>query len=248
MSMSLALIADVHGNALALEAAIAAIAAHEPDGIAILGDLTLNGAQPAETIARIMELDAAGAIVISGNTDIAVADGDYGAAFPWLDEVPESQRAAVEWTRDQLDDSQLDYLRRLPAERRITSGETLVLACHGSPGSQTDGLPADLDAAVTVERVTRTDARVICCGHTHVADMRELGRKLIINPGSCGYAFDGTADACWALLTIEDGAAPTARLMRASYDAQAAAEQVSQRSLPGDVYRAATIRTGRYVR
>ena len=75
-----------------------------------------------------------------------------------------------------------------------------MLACHGSPGSQTSGLPADLDPSLTVQRVTRTDARVIACGHTHVADMRELGRKLIVNPGSCGYAFDGSPDACWALL------------------------------------------------
>ena len=36
--------------------------------------------------------------------------------------------------------------------------------------------------------------------------------------------------------------------MRAAYDAQAAAEEVSARGLPGDVYRAATIRTGRFVR
>ena len=57
---------------------------------------------------------------------------------------------------------------------------------------------------MTVERVTRTDARVICCGHTHVADVRELGRKLIVNPGSCGYAFDGDPAACWAMLTVPD--------------------------------------------
>lgn len=247
MSMSLALVGDIHGNAMALDAAIGAIAAHKPDGIVILGDLVLNGAQPAEALARVMELDAAGAVVISGNTDIAVADGDYGAAFPWLDDVPEAQRAAAEWARDQLSDAQLDYLRRLPAERRLSSEDILVLACHGSPGSQTSGLPADLDAAVTVERVTRTDARVICCAHTHEADIRELGRKLLVNPGSCGYAFDGTPDACWALLELHESG-PSARLLRESYDAQAAAELVSARGLPGDVYRAATIRTGRFVR
>ena len=248
MSFKLALISDIHGNLLALDAAIAAIESHRPDGVAILGDLAFNGPRPAETIARVMELESAGAMVIAGNTDIAVADGDFSAAFPWLDDVPEGHRAAAEWARDQLSDEQLAYLRRLPAERRISTEETLILTCHGSPGSQTSGLPVDLDAAVTVERVTRTDARVICCGHTHVADVRELGRKLIVNPGSCGYAFDGTPDACWALLSIDDEEEPSARLMRAAYDAQAAAQEVSDRGLPGDVYRAATIRTGRFVR
>ena len=124
----------------------------------------------------------------------------------------------------------------------------MVLVCHGSPGSQTNGLPADLDPSVTVERVTRTDARVILCGHTHVADVRELGRRLIVNPGSCGYAFDGTPTANWALLTLDGDGEPSAELFRPSYDAQTAADEVSERGLTGDVYRAATIRTGRFVR
>ena len=248
MSLKLALISDVHGNVLALDAAVADIESHKSDRIAILGDLVLNGPRPAESVTRVMELEAAGALVIAGNTDIAVADGDYSAAFPWLDEVPSGHRAAAEWAREQLSDEQLEYLRRLPAERRIRVGDELVLACHASPGSQTSGLPADLDPAVTVQRVTRSDARVICCGHTHIADIRDLGRKLLVNPGSAGYAFDGTPDACWAMLTLEEEREPEAQLFRASYDAQTAAEEVSARGLPADVYRAATIRTGRFVR
>jgi predicted phosphodiesterase len=146
--MKLALIADIHGNVLALEAALVEIKKQSPDRIAVLGDLVLNGPRPAETVDRVRELEADGALVIAGNTDIAVADGDYAAAFPWLDEVPAGHRAAAEWSREQLSDDQLEYLRRLPAERRIAVGEELVLACHASPGSQTSGLPAELDAAV----------------------------------------------------------------------------------------------------
>ena len=246
--MKLALVSDIHGNVAALQAALAAIEAEAPDHIAILGDLVMNGPRPSESGDAVRELDAAGALVIAGNTDIAVADGDYAAAFPWLDEVPEAHRAGAEWARDQLSEEQLDWLRRLPAERRLAAGDELVLACHASPGSQTSGLPADLDAAVAVQRVTRTDASVICCGHTHVADVREFGRKLLVNPGSCGYAFDGSPDACWAMLTIEADSDPEATLHRASYDPAPAAEEVSARGLPGDVYRAATIRTGRFVR
>lgn len=246
--MKLALISDIHGNVLALQAALDQIEKHAPDRVVILGDLVLNGPRPAEVVDAVRGLEAAGALVIAGNTDIAVADGDYSAAFPWLDEVPDAHRAAADWTRDQLSDEQLEFLRRLPAERRVRVGHDLVLACHASPGSQTSGLSAELDAAVTVQRVTRTDARVICCGHTHVADVRELGRKLIVNPGSCGYAFDGTPDACWAMLTVVAGSDPEAELHRAEYDPTPVADQVSERGLPGDVYRAATIRTGRFVR
>jgi putative phosphoesterase len=248
MALTLALLADIHGNVAALDAALADIRRERIDRIVILGDLALNGPRPAEALARVMELHAAGAAVISGNTDIAVADGDYAAAFPWLDEVTSAHQAAAEWARDQLADEQLEFLRSLPAERRLWSGDTMVLACHASPGSQTSGLPADLDPSLTVQRATRTDARVIACGHTHVADSRELGRKLIVNPGSCGYAFDGSPDACWALLTLPDEGDPSVQLRRPTYDAQAASGEVSERGLPGDVYRAATIRTGRFIR
>ena len=248
MSLRLALVSDIHGNLAALEAALAEIEQAAPDRILILGDLVQNGPRPAEVIEAVQALEAAGAYVIAGNTDIAVADGDYAAAFPWIDEVPAAHRAVAEWTREQLDDAQVEYLRRLPSERRVSHGDDLVLGTHGSPGSQTLGLPADLDPAITVQRVTRTDARVIACGHTHVAEVREFGQKLIVNPGSCGYAFDGTPDACWGLITLEEDEAPSAELFRATYDPNPTAELVAERGLAGDVYRAATIRTGRFVR
>jgi putative phosphoesterase len=243
-----AVLGDVHGNLAALEAALKDIKRHKPDVLLVTGDLVMNGPRPSETLQRVRQLEADGAIVIQGNTDVAVADFDYAAAFPWLDEVPAVQQAAAEWANDQLADDELDYLRRLPWERRLSVGGSMVLVCHGSPGSQSNGLPADLDPSITVERVTRTDARVICCGHTHVAESRELGARLILNPGSCGYAFDGEPSACWALLTIDQEGNPAAELYRPEYDAQAAAEEVAERGLIGDVYRAATIRTGRFVR
>jgi putative phosphoesterase len=245
--MRIAVLGDIHGNAAALDAALLEIAPHRPDRLAITGDLVMNGPRPGDVVRRVRDLEQAGALVIQGNTDIAVADGDYAAAFPWLDEVPVTHREATEWAHDQLADDELEFLRRLPSERRLWVEDTLVLVCHGSPGSQTAGLSEDLDEGVYVERVTRTDARVICCGHTHVADVRELGRKLIVNPGSCGYAFDGDPGAAWALLTIEDEI-PSATLYRTSYNAQAVSDELSERSLAGDPYRAATVRTGRFVR
>jgi putative phosphoesterase len=246
--LKLAVLGDVHGNLAALEAALADAKKHKPDRYLVTGDLVMNGPRPGQVIDKLRDLDAKGAIVIQGNTDVAVADFDFTAAFPGVDSVSSAQRAAAEWAHDQLSDDQCDYLRRLPAERRLWNDGTMVLVCHGSPGSQTTGLPADLDPSVTVERVTRSDARVIACGHTHIADVRELGRKLIVNPGSCGYAFDGTPTANWALLTLDDDGEPSAELFRPAYDAQAVADEVSERGLTGDVYRAATIRTGRFVR
>jgi len=247
MATRLAVLSDVHGNVAALEAVLNEIERAKPDLIAVAGDLALNGPDPQAVLERVRRLEQDGATVVQGNTDIAVADFDYAAAFPWMPEVPESFRAAAEWANEQLDADALEWLRRLPAERRLMLAETMVLVCHASPGSQTAGFLTDLDAAVVVEMVGRTDARVICCGHTHVPEVRDLGWKVIANDGSCGYAFDGDPSASWALIEVE-GDEVRATIQRTAYDAGAAADAISRRGLPGDVYRAATVRSGRLIR
>jgi predicted phosphodiesterase len=250
----IAALSDIHGNLPALQAVRQAVHAARPDFVAICGDLVYNGPDPAGSLALVQELERAGAFVTLGNTDLAVADGDYTAAFPWFTEgIPDAHEAAAEWARDQIGDDGIDYLRRLPSERRLRVGDDgsphggLVLFCHASPGSLTDGLGADLDAVVTMDRVSGTDARVIVCGHTHLPEVREVGWRTIVNVGSAGYVFDGDPTASWALIEIDEDIVK-AEIHRTSYDVMAASDAVAARGLPGDVYRAATIRTGKLVR
>jgi putative phosphoesterase len=273
MSTRIAVLSDVHGNVLALEAVRKALKKEKPDVVLIAGDLVMNGPEPGATVDAIRDMERDGAIVVQGNTDIAVADADYAAAFPWMLEsgVSDAVRAAAEWAHDALDDEQLGWLRRLAAERRVRVGDDLVLVTHASPGSQTQGFDKGLDPSTVLERISRTDARVICCGHTHIADVQEFGWKVVVNDGSAGYAFDGDPSASWALVTL-NGAAPaksaltdvndededddesdgrstvTAEIRRTEYDLLATSNAISARGLPGDVYRAATVRTGKLVR
>lgn len=285
MTTRIAVVSDVHGNVLALEAVRKALKKEKPDVVLVAGDLVMNGAEPGATVDAIREMERDGAIVVQGNTDVAVADADYAAAFPWMLEsgVPDAMRAAAEWAHDALDDDQLAWLRRLPAERRVRIGDDLVLVTHASPGSQTQGFDRGLDPSAVYERLSRTDARIICCGHTHLPEVREFGWKVVVNAGSAGYVFDGDPTASWALVTIGEAPAAksrvsvkaeltdvddhddadrddddddepdtrptvTAEIRRAEYDVLAASNAISARGLPGDVYRAATVRTGKLVR
>ena len=85
------------------------------------------------------------------------------------------------------------------------------------------------------------------CGHTHLPEVRDLGWKVIVNDGSAGYIFDGEPTASWALIDIAGGEV-TAEIRREEFDAMGVANAISARGLPGDVYRAATVRTGKLVR
>ena len=133
----LAILSDIHGNAIALEAVRKAVTASRPDLILVAGDHALNGPDPAAAIDGLRDLQAAGALIVQGNTDIAVADFDYAAAYPSMnDGVPDAIVDAAEWAHDTLGPQRIDWLRRLPSERRWrTDDDTLVLVCHGSPGS-----------------------------------------------------------------------------------------------------------------
>jgi putative phosphoesterase len=244
-----AALSDVHGNVAALEAVLADIAREKPDRIVVAGDLVLNGPEPAAVVDLLRTSVTDGTAVVAGNTDIAVADFDYAAAFPWMtDGVPDAILAAAEWAHDELGDERVEWLRNLPSERRVRADDdTLVLVCHASPGSQTAGFDQDLDPSVTIERVARTDARVIVCGHTHLPDIRDLGWKVIVNDGSAGYVFDGDPTASWALIDIDDGDV-RAEIRRTTFDTLGVANAISSRGLAGDVYRAATVRTGKLVR
>ncbi len=121
----IAAFSDPHGNLPALAAVRKAVDAARPDYVAICGDLAMNGPDPAGTVDLVRDLERAGAFVTLGNTDLAVTDGDYAAAFPWFaDGVPEGHVIAAEWARDQLGDDRVDWLRRLPSERRLRDRTT----------------------------------------------------------------------------------------------------------------------------
>jgi predicted phosphodiesterase len=248
MTTRIAVLSDIHGNVVALQAVRVALKKAKPDAILIAGDLVLNGPEPAASIDALRELEADGALIVQGNTDVAVADFDYAAAFPsYTDGIPDAMRHATEWAHDALGDERLDWLRRLPAERRLRVDDTLVLVTHASPGSQTAGFDQGLDPSVTIERLSRTDARLICCGHTHLPEIRDFGWKQVINDGSAGYVFDGDPTASWALVEL-DGDEVRAEIRRTEFDVLAVSNALTARGLPGDIYRAATVRTGKLVR
>ena len=87
----IAVLSDVHGNLIALEAVLKEIRKERPDAVLVAGDLVMNGPDPNGTVDALRVLEGEGALIVSGNTDIAVGDFDYGSAFPqYQDGVPET--------------------------------------------------------------------------------------------------------------------------------------------------------------
>jgi len=81
-----------------------------------------------------------------------------------------------------------------------------------------------------------------------VPEVREIGWRTLVNDGSAGYVFDGDPNGELGTHRDRRRQGPRPRSIAPGYDVMAAANAVSARGLPGDVYRAATIRTGKLVR
>lgn len=72
--MQIAIISDIHGNPLALDAVLKKIEELGADKIFCLGDIAMAGFDPNYTIEKIAELEKSGkATVIQGNTDKLIA-------------------------------------------------------------------------------------------------------------------------------------------------------------------------------
>ena len=86
MATRIALLSDIHGNAAALDAALAEVRREAPDIIAVLGDLALNGPRPGEAVDRVREagipviaLKMAGSV--PDHADLVVTDPIQAGVF-----------------------------------------------------------------------------------------------------------------------------------------------------------------------
>ena len=118
-----AVITDIHSNLPALEAVLAEIDARGVDEIWCLGDVVGYGADPeacTELVRKRCEL------CLVGNHDLAVLGALDISAFS------EAAAEAAEWTRDNVSEPTLEFLRELePSARR--EGVSLF---HASPGTR----------------------------------------------------------------------------------------------------------------
>jgi predicted phosphodiesterase len=223
--MRIAVISDIHGNRLALEAVEADIAALGVDATINLGDLVSGPVDPVGTIEALMASDLP---TIIGNHD------------RYLMERPVEKLDSVDrFVASRLNPDHFAYLRGLPKTSEV-AGE--VYMCHGSPGSDVEpwldnwwtGRSTTMpDEASVLAKSDGVDFPVLLCGHTHIARIVRLrDGRLIVNPGSVGIQFfHGAPDARYALLERRNGKW-SASLRAVAYDWDEAARLALANGFP----------------
>jgi len=205
--MRIAVISDVHGNLIGLDAALADLQSHPADRIVFLGDMIQGGPQPVEVVARLRALAWP---VVMGNADAWLLTGQATGAEP----TTERQLAVREWQLARLSPDDRADIERFQPTVEIELGGRKLLCFHGSPASFDEIiLPATPEEEF--QRMLGPFAPAIMCGgHTHLQQIRRLGDTFFFNPGSAGFAYSHQqldqqfkADpwAEYAILTYDDG-------------------------------------------
>lgn len=229
--MRLAVISDIRGNLLALEAVLADIARRGADATINLGDVVTSPLWPRETFERCAALNIP---TVRGNHDRWIVEHEA-----------KDLSFAGQFAHAALTPAQRAALHALPATIRLADD---ILAVHGTPAEDTtylledpqDGLLAPARREMLAERLgTEARPQLVLCGHSHrQAIVHGPGGCVIVNPGSVGCPVMAdrplaprhehrSPHARYALLT-KRGTRWAAELIALDYDWDAAAQRARE--------------------
>ncbi len=177
----LGVIADIHGNALALQAVVEHAHERGVERFVNLGDILYGPLQPLATYNILQQMNVVA--TIAGNEDRRVF-----AATP--EEI--STDLTLAFVIEQLGPGPSAWLRSLPATAAVDDDFFL---CHGTPASDTTylledvsrGTPTVRDEQAILRLLEKVRQPTVLCGHSHLPRLVRLaGGQMIVNPGSVG--------------------------------------------------------------
>ncbi len=239
--MRLALVSDVHGNPIALDAVLADIDAQGGvEAYWVLGDLAALGYDPIGVLERIKSLP--NVHVARGNTDHYLVTGERPGptlqavqANPSLLPVYDQFNHGLAWTQGAVTATGwLDWLAALPIELRLTLPNGVrLLGAHASPG-QCDGKgirPVMSDGEIG-QLIEGCGADLVCAGHTHFPFERRVNGVHVVNLGSVSNPLAPDLRASYVMLEA-DASSYRVWHRRVEYDRQAVIAAVERVRLLG---------------
>jgi predicted phosphodiesterase len=229
--MRIALFGDIHANLEALETVLADAASQGATNYVCMGDIVGYNADPRACLRRVRDLNCP---TIKGNHD-EDASGNHS-----LDNMNPVAAEALQWTREQLDEEEREWLRRLRMVRQI-SDFTVVHSTLDQP-SHWNYVTNRFDA---MANFSYQFTQVCFHGHTHVPRVYvkgsrvqevpaesvviEDGMKYFINVGSVGQPRDGDWRASYVLYDLDLKLVVFRRL---EYDITSTQRKILQAGLP----------------
>jgi putative phosphoesterase len=239
----IAVLSDIHGNSLALQAVLANLQAHDNvDYLLVLGDLAVFGPDPAGVLKLLR--DQQHTVYVSGNTDRYLVQAKYPSGADvssWQAKV----LASFGWTADRLSKADLQFLARQHRSLYFTLAEDhKILAVHGSPRSDEESIcPNTPEAELNEMLWSRLSYNLLLCAHTHVPLDRMINGRRVVNTGSVGLPFDGDPRAAYLLVELQPEGGYQVEFRRVAYDIEAVVNELYAAGHPAAAIQAYNLRT-----
>ncbi len=189
--MKIGIISDLHGNYEAIQSL-----RENYDELWVLGDLVNYGPDPGAVVDFVK---ANSSVVVRGNHDHSLGydvDPRCGTRYQKMADVTRRYSASV------LKKDQKEFLRQLPLKLELKRQDTSFYLCHAKPSDPLYGYCPE-ESEEWVKELGHVKADVLLVGHTHTPFIRQIGDRVVVNPGSLGQPKTGKSDACYAVW--EDG-------------------------------------------
>jgi protein phosphatase len=216
--MKVAIISDLHGNHAALRSLPS-----DYDELWVLGDLVNYGPEPGAVVDFVK---ASSTVVVRGNHDHSLGYDVDPRCTPRYQKMADITRR---YSASVLKKEQKEFLRALPLKLELKRQDTRFYLCHAIPSDPLYGYCPE-QSEEWVKELERVNADVLLVGHTHTPFVRQIGDRLVVNPGSLGQPKNGQANACYAIW--EDGAF---QLKSFAYPVEMTVERVKALAFPREV-------------
>lgn len=228
--MRYAIITDIHSNLEAAKTVFEKIDGLNVDKVVCLGDLVGYYCNPNEIVRLMLDRQVT---CIMGNHDV-VACGRVEPLY-----FNPSAASAILWTRDQLTEDNINYIKNLPDS--IVMDDTFRMV-HGSVDDRDEYLlfRPEIEKSFEIMWNNPEKPKIAFFGHTHrriyyeydgsnLYQGKEMTLELrddtayLINPGSVGQPRDGDPRASFCIYDVEKS---TVEFHRIEYDIDNTAEKV----------------------
>ena len=224
MSTRVGLIADVHGNLVALTATPQACDGAGVDQIVFLGDAVDIGPRPKEVLQLLHSRRHL--LCICGNHDHWAA---FGSPPSRPDSPGKEQLAHEAWTFEEIGPALRDAVAAWPVQHDETiEGRSVSFIHYRMTGITEWASPSFAEDPHELDAQFRPQTQVLCFGHDHhVLDVGDTHRYL--NPGAVGTGHD--THARYAIVDFVPGGVHVA-MRQVSYDRDAVLHDLEDRAVP----------------
>jgi putative phosphoesterase len=215
MTIRIALITDIHGNAPALQAALSAIdRTPNIDHIYCLGDAVSIGPDVNEVLDLLRARPNLS--MVRGNHEGYVLACRRGETLP--PEVGAGELEHQRWIANRIKPSHAEWLATVPFQLNVVYEGVRIWMMHYHRNEADHFVPWWPDLDRMEAHYADAPADVICFGHIHKTLVQQGAQRLYVDPGAAG-CFDRPA-ARYAILTLDAGQAQV-ELCEAPYDNRA---------------------------